>query len=65
MMLAAAAPIFDQNNKLIGVLYGGVLLNRNYSLVDEIKQTVFQGLQYDGKDAGVATIFQDDVRNLD
>ena len=63
MMLAAAAPIFDQNNKLIGVLYGGVLLDRNYSLVDEIKQTVFQGLQYDGKDAGVATIFQDDVRS--
>ena len=62
MMLAAAAPIFDQNNKLIGVLYGGVLLDKNYSWVDETKQTVFQGLQYDGKDAGVATIFQDDVR---
>ena len=63
MMLAAAAPIFDQSNKLIGVLYGGVLLDRNYSVVDEIKQTVFQGLQYDGKDAGAATIFQDDVRS--
>ena len=30
MMLKAAAPIFDQNNNLIGVAYGGVLLNRNY-----------------------------------
>ncbi len=62
MMLEAAAPIFDQTNKLIGVLYGGVLLDRNYNLVDEIKQTVFQGLQYNGKDAGTATIFQGDVR---
>src|SRR5271157_3250977 len=62
MMLAAAAPIFDQNNKLIGVLYGGVLLNRNYELVDEVKQTVFQSLKYNGKDIGSATIFQDDVR---
>ncbi len=62
MMLAAAAPIFDHNNKLIGVLYGGVLLNRNNQIVDEVKQTVFQGMKYNGKDIGTATIFQDDVR---
>ena len=62
MMLMAAAPIHDDNGQLIGVLYGGVLLNRNYEIVDEIKQTVFQGLEYKGKDIGTATIFQDDVR---
>ena len=62
MMLAAAAPIFDHNDKLIGVLYGGILLNRNYEIVDEVKQTVFQGMKYNGKDIGTATIFQDDVR---
>ncbi len=62
MMLAAAAPIFDHQNKLIGVMYGGVLLNRNYEIVDEVKQTVFQGMKYDNKDIGTATIFQDDVR---
>ncbi len=61
MMLAAAAPIFDRNDKLIGILYGGTLLNRNYGLVDEIKQTVFQGMKYNDKDIGTATIFQDDV----
>lgn len=27
-----------------------------------IKQTVFQNLQYKGKDMGTATIFQDDLR---
>ena len=62
LMLMAAAPIHDDNGQLIGVLYGGVLLNRNYEIVDEIKQTVFQGLEYKGKDIGTATIFQDDVR---
>ncbi len=62
MMLAAAAPIFDHQNRLIGVMYGGVLLNRNYEVVDEVKQTVFQGMKYDNKDIGTATIFQDDVR---
>ncbi len=62
LMLKAAAPIFDYQNNLIGVLYGGILLNRNYEIVDDIKQTVFEGIQYSGKDIGTATIFQDDVR---
>ncbi len=62
MMLEAAAPIFDYQGNLIGILYGGVLLNRNYEIVDEIKRTVFQNLQYKGQDIGTATIFQDDVR---
>jgi len=62
MMLKSAAPIFDYGGKLIGVLYGGTLLNRNYEIVDEIKQTVFEDLRYKEKDIGTATIFQDDVR---
>ncbi len=62
MMLKSAAPIFDYEGNLVGVLYGGVLLNRNYDIVDEIKQTVFEDLRYKEKDIGTATIFQDDVR---
>jgi two-component system NtrC family sensor kinase len=62
MMLMAAAPIFDYENNLVGVLYGGVLLNRNFEIVDKTKETVFQEVQYKGKDIGTATIFQDDVR---
>jgi two-component system NtrC family sensor kinase len=62
MILKAAAPIFDYQHNLIGVLYGGILLNRNYQIVDEIKQTVFGDVQYKGKEIGTATIFQDDVR---
>jgi len=62
MMLKAAAPIFDAEGHFIGMVYGGILLNRNYDIVDKIKQTVFQNVVYEGKDIGTATIFQDDVR---
>ncbi len=62
MALKAAAPVFDFQHRFVGVVYGGVLLNRNNEIVDKIKQTVFQGLQYQGQDMGTATIFQDDVR---
>jgi two-component system, NtrC family, sensor kinase len=62
MAIVSASPIFDSSQNLIGILYGGLLLNRNYDLVDKIKQTVFQNVVYKGKDIGTATIFQDDVR---
>jgi len=62
LILKSAAPIRDRQNNIIGVLYGGVLLNKNYKIVDEIKQTVFEGERYLGKDIGTATIFQNDVR---
>ncbi len=62
MVLKAAAPILDARDEIIGFVYGGVLLNRNYEIVDKIKHTVFQGVKYQGRDIGTATIFQDDVR---
>ena len=62
MMLKAAAPIFDSEGSLIGTVYGGILLNRNYEIVDKVKQTVYQDVVYKGRDIGTATIFQDDVR---
>jgi two-component system NtrC family sensor kinase len=62
MMLKAAAPVLDPDNRLIGTIYGGVLLNRNFEIVDKIKETVFQNLEYKGKDIGTATIMQDDLR---
>lgn len=62
MMLKAAAPVFDSQNNLIGVLYGGTILNRNFEIVDKVKETVYEKLKYKSKDIGTATIFQDDVR---
>ncbi len=62
MVLKAAVPIFGDVNKLIGVLYGGILLNRRYDIVDETKNVVYRGVKYEGKDIGTATIFQKDLR---
>ncbi len=62
MMIKAAAPVFDYNGNLIGILYGGNLLNRNYEIVDKIKDIVYRGETYRGKDIGTATIFQGDLR---
>jgi two-component system NtrC family sensor kinase len=62
MIIKAAAPVIDHDGKLLGVLYGGSLLNRNYEIVDKVKDTVFQGVKYRGKDIGTATIFQSDFR---
>ena len=62
MMLQAAAPVLDSEGNLLGVVYGGVLLNRHQQIIDRIKATVFQDVQYDGKEIGTATVFQDDLR---
>jgi len=62
MMIKAGAPIFAYDGRLLGVLYGGNLLNRNYKIVDKVKETVYQDVKYDGKDIGTATIFQGDLR---
>jgi len=62
MMLQAAAPILKEDGSLIGVLAGGVLVNRNYEIVDRIKGIVFKEGQYKGRETGTATILQNDLR---
>jgi two-component system NtrC family sensor kinase len=61
MALAAAIPVLE-GTKLLGVLYGGVLLNRNFSVVDQVRGTVFQHEIYKGRNIGTATIFFNDIR---
>jgi len=62
MMLKAAAPIRDGYGKIIGVIYGGILLNQNYEIVDRVKEIVYKGEKYKGREIGTATIFQKDLR---
>lgn len=61
MALAAAVPVFDSGN-FLGVLYGGVLLNRGQEIVDRVRDTVFQHEIYKGQSIGTATIFFKDIR---
>ena len=62
MVLRAAYPIFDKQGNLLGALVGGILLNRDYAIVDTIKETVYQDETYRGRDMGFATIFLGGVR---
>ncbi len=62
MVLKAAAPVFTPDNRMVGVLWGAVLLNRNTEVVDKIRKTLFKEEVYKGSEIGAATIFQDDVR---
>ncbi|MBA7527828.1 Adaptive-response sensory-kinase SasA [subsurface metagenome] len=62
MMLKAAVPLLDEKGIIIGVLYGGILINQNYEIVDRIKEIVYKGEKYKGIETGTATIFQHDLR---
>jgi two-component system, NtrC family, sensor kinase len=62
MVLKAAAPVFLPSGRFLGILYGAVLINRNYEIVDKVRRTVFKQEIYDGREVGTATIFLDDVR---
>ncbi len=61
MCMAAVVPIFDDAQQLVGLLFGGNLLNRRNEVVDRIRREVFLG---GSEDEGVATvtIFEGDLR---
>ncbi|WP_300669910.1 cache domain-containing protein [Desulfoluna sp.] len=61
LAIASAVPIFNQG-KLIGTLYGGMLLNRDQSIVDKIGGTVFRNEVYQGHNLGTVTIFFNNLR---
>jgi two-component system NtrC family sensor kinase len=61
MTIAAAVPIFE-GSSFVGVLYGGILLNRGEAFEDTVRDTVFQGESFGGKSIGTATLFLNDVR---
>jgi len=62
MVLEVACPIVDREKNFLGALVGGILLNRNYAIVDKVKATVYLDEKYEDRDMGFATIFQGGVR---
>lgn len=65
-VIASAVPFVsfdDENNeKILGVLMGGYLINNHFEIVDKIKSQVFRDQHYEGEDIGTATVFFDDLR---
>lgn len=62
MMLKAAEAVTDEAGGIMGWVYGGVLLNRNFALIDAFRDTLFKHELIDGKPLGTVTLFQGDVR---
>jgi two-component system NtrC family sensor kinase len=62
MILKAASPLVDENGVVLAVLYGGILLNKSHEIVDRVKEIVYKGEKYKGREIGTATIFQHDLR---
>ncbi|MEW6665000.1 MAG: ATP-binding protein [Thermodesulfobacteriota bacterium] len=61
LTLSAGVPVL-QEGRIIGVLYGGILLNRDEKIVDTVRGSVFRNEEYNGRSIGRATIFLNDVR---
>ncbi len=57
-----AVPVLSQDGAVEAVLYGGRIINRDYTFVDRIREMVYGRDVYNGKPVGTVTIFQDDVR---
>jgi two-component system NtrC family sensor kinase len=61
LVLLAAAPVRTDQG-VIGAVYGGLLLNRDRKIVDEVRQAIFGGETYGGQEVGAASLFLGDVR---
>ena len=62
MVLIAACPIYSSANQLIGVLYGGRLLNNDFKIVDHIWEIAFKGEKFHSQEIGTVTIFLNSLR---
>lgn len=62
LVLMGAAPIRESNGTIAGALYGGILLNGNFHIVDDVWNVLYEGERYRGRDVGAVTIFEYDVR---
>ncbi len=61
LAVAAAVPVYD-GRTLLGVVYGGAMLNGSTAFVDRVRETVFQSEIYRGQSIGTATVFLGDLR---
>jgi len=62
MVMVSAAPVRDAAGRIVGALYGAILLNNNNVLVDKIKDIVYERVKFNGIDVGSATLFLGDTR---
>lgn len=57
-----AQPLFDGQGRVQALMYGGIALNHNSGLVDELRSRLFVEDLYAGRPLGTVTLFLDGVR---
>ena len=62
MVIHSAAPVRNGDGKLLGVLAGGVLLNKNLAFIDRLNEIVYPQEALLLGSQGTATLFLGDVR---
>ena len=62
MIIRTLQPVFNNLNERIAILEGGLLLNRNFEFVDEIRDLVYGPGSLAPGSRGTVTVFLEDVR---
>ncbi|MBS1190578.1 MAG: hypothetical protein H6R10_2370 [Rhodocyclaceae bacterium] len=62
LVIHTAAPVVDGQGRLLGVLAGGMLLNRNLDFIDRLNEVVYPEGALPLGSLGTATLFLGDVR---
>jgi two-component system, NtrC family, sensor kinase len=62
LVIHSAAPVHDASGRLVAILQGGLLLNRNLQFVDRINALVYPPGSLLAGSQGTATLFLGDVR---
>jgi two-component system NtrC family sensor kinase len=62
LVIHSAAPVRDADGRLLGVLAGGVLLNKNLAFIDRLNEIVYPEGALPFGSVGTATLFLGDVR---
>lgn len=62
MIIRTLQPVFNSSNERVAILEGGLLLNRNFAFVDEIRDLVYGPGSLAPGSRGTVTVFLEDVR---
>ena len=61
LVMVAAAPLEGEDGRTRGVLYGGIVLDGDTTLVDRVETLVYRGERLDGRHVGAVAVFKGDV----
>ncbi|MBU1077756.1 MAG: cache domain-containing protein, partial [Spirochaetes bacterium] len=62
LVMEYARPVKNNENKTVKVIYGGRIINKYFTLVDKIRDLLFEHSFFEDIPMGTVTIFQHDIR---